>query len=113
MSHVMHAFAGVLSRVAGERLVPEAGSRKCVCCIQAVSYQPDTPEALTGLGLSYKELGKLQQAEQAFESVLRCQPDNALALGNIAGLYFDQGKLPQVRPPTRHRRLFPGWHRLP
>lgn len=67
--------------------------------VQAVSVQPDTPEALTGLGLSYKELGQLQQAEQAFESVLRYQPDNALALGNIAGLYFDQGKLPQVASP--------------
>lgn len=68
-------------------------------CVQAVSIQPDTPEALTGLGLSFKELGQLQQAEQAFESVLRYQPDNALALGNIAGLYFDQGKLAQVCPP--------------
>ena len=65
--------------------------------MQAVAIQPDMLEALTGLGLSYKELGSLKQAEEAFEAVLCLQPDNALALGNLAGLYFDQGKLTQVR----------------
>lgn len=62
-----------------------------------MAIQPDMLEALIGLGLSYKELGSLKQAEEAFEAVLRLQPGNALALGNIAGLYFDQGKMPQVR----------------
>ena len=50
-------------------------------------------EALTGLGLSYKELGRLPDAQAAFEAALRLQPHNALALGNLAGLYFEQGKL--------------------
>jgi Flp pilus assembly protein TadD len=68
------------------------------CVLQAVAMQPDMLEALTGLGLSCKELGSLKQAEEAFEAVLRLQPDNALALGNLAGLYFDQGKLSQVQP---------------
>ena len=31
--------------------------------------------------------------QDAFRGVLRVQPDNALALGNLAGVFFDQGKL--------------------
>jgi protein O-GlcNAc transferase len=50
-------------------------------------------EALTGLGLCYKERGQLAEAQDAFQAVLRLQPDNALALGNLAGVFFDLVKL--------------------
>ena len=81
-------------------------------CMQAVAIQPDLLEALTGLGLSYKELGSLAQAEEAFEAVLRLQPDNALALGNLAGLYFDQGELSQVRHSMSARCRAVAWNLL-
>ena len=44
----------------------------------------DCAEAFTGLGLCLKE------AEASFESVVHLQPDSALGLGNVAGLYYDQ-----------------------
>jgi protein O-GlcNAc transferase len=61
--------------------------------VQAVRLDDASLEALTGLGLCCKELGCLTEAQAAFKSALRVQPGNALALGNLAGLYFDQGKL--------------------
>jgi protein O-GlcNAc transferase len=61
--------------------------------MQAVKHDPALLDALTGLGLSYKELGHLSKSQSAFTAALQVQPGNALALGNLAGLYFDQGKL--------------------
>ena len=58
--------------------------------MEAVTARPDYAEAFTGLGLSLKELGRLKEAEASFESVVHLQPDSALGLGNVAGLYYDQ-----------------------
>jgi Flp pilus assembly protein TadD len=61
--------------------------------MQAIAFAPTSIEALTGLGLSHKEVGNLKESEDAFQRVLQLQPENALAFGNLAGLHFDQGHL--------------------
>ena len=65
--------------------------------LQALTHEADNAEALTGLGLSYKALGQLDEAQQAFSAVLRTSPGNALAIGNLAGALFDQGAPPLLR----------------
>jgi hypothetical protein len=61
--------------------------------MQAVKQDTVPLDALTGLGLSNKELGHLSKSQSAFKASLRVQPGNTLALGNFEGLYFDQGIL--------------------
>lgn len=52
---------------------------------EAVRLKPTYMEALTGLGVSLKELKRQPEAEACFRSVVQLRPSCALSLGNLAG----------------------------
>ncbi len=53
--------------------------------------------ALFGVGLALIQLERLQEAETTFTELLRRQPDNWQALGNLAGVYERTGRLQLAR----------------
>ena len=58
--------------------------------VGGLRLQQDCVDAHTGLGVSLRELGRRAEAEAAFEAVVALRPTCALALGNLAGMYYDQ-----------------------
>lgn len=73
---------------------------------EALRLQASCADAHTGLGASLRELGRRGEAEAAFEAVVALRPGCALALGNLAGMYYDQvGRL----RPERRRPAPPAW----
>jgi hypothetical protein len=59
-----------------------------------VRLQPGSADAHTGLGVALRDLGRRAEAEAAFAAVVALRPNCALALGNLAGMYYDQVRLP-------------------
>lgn len=57
---------------------------------EAVRLAPSNADAHTGLGACLREVGRHSEAEQELEVVARLHPGCALALGNLAGVYYDQ-----------------------
>ncbi|MDE3136532.1 MAG: protein kinase [Acidobacteriota bacterium] len=49
------------------------------------------------LGLIYNNLGKTQMARQQLESALRLDPDNLLAIGNLASGYAMEGRFAEAK----------------
>jgi tetratricopeptide (TPR) repeat protein len=78
---------------------------------------PESPLAWNGLGMSYVDAGRFDEAAGAFLQALSRDPDYELALNNIGALYNSQGKLPEARPYLlKATELFPeninGWMNL-
>jgi tetratricopeptide (TPR) repeat protein len=58
---------------------------------QAVSIDPQFPEAQNNLGVVFEGLGRIDDARAAFERTLEISPDYALAHRNLAGILQRQG----------------------
>lgn len=63
---------------------------------QALSINPDMPEAHNLLGTALSQKGDSAGAEAAFHSALRAQPDFAMAHNNLANLLARSGDLRQA-----------------
>jgi tetratricopeptide (TPR) repeat protein len=59
---------------------------------------PGSPLAWNGLGMSYVEAGRSDEAAAAFLKALSIDPDYELALNNIGALYNTRGKISEARP---------------
>ncbi len=57
---------------------------------QLLKINPKDVQALKALGVTYHWLGELEEAEKAFEKVLKLDPDNADALNNLRLVKEDQ-----------------------
>jgi protein O-GlcNAc transferase len=70
----------------------EAGdcTQAAACYQEAVRLQPRNADALTGLGVALRDLGRREEAEAALRAVVALRPQCALALGNLAGMCYDQ-----------------------
>ncbi len=53
---------------------------------------PGDVQVLQFLGNTYQNTGKLAQAQAAYEEVIVADPDNAVALNNLAGIYLAAGQ---------------------
>jgi protein O-GlcNAc transferase len=65
-------------------------TQAAACYQEALRLQPHNADAHTGLGAALKELGRRSEAEAEFSAVVALRPKCALALGNLAGVYYDQ-----------------------
>jgi protein O-GlcNAc transferase len=65
-------------------------TQAAACYQEALRLQPHNADAHTGLGAALKELGRRSEAEAEFAAVVALRPKCALALGNLAGVYYDQ-----------------------
>lgn len=54
--------------------------------------QPALADAHAGLGAALKEAGHKAEAEAALATVVRLRPRCPLALGSLAGAYYEAGK---------------------
>jgi Flp pilus assembly protein TadD len=69
---------------------------------------PSSPLAWNGLGMSYVDAGRSDEAADAFLKALSLDPDYRLALNNIGALYNSRGNLSEARPfLLRVVKLFP------
>ena len=59
---------------------------------------PSSPLAWNGLGMSYVDAGRTDEAIDAFLKALSLDPDYKLALNNIGALYNNRGKISEARP---------------
>jgi tetratricopeptide (TPR) repeat protein len=59
---------------------------------------PSSPLAWNGLGMSYVDAGRSDEAAAAFLKALSIDPDYELALNNIGALYNSRGKILEARP---------------
>ena len=57
---------------------------------EALRLAPRCADAHTGLGMCHKEQGRLAEAEACFGAVVALRPGCALALGNLAGVCYDE-----------------------
>lgn len=57
---------------------------------EALRLRAGDVEARTGLGAALRDAGRHAEAERELEAVARARPGCALALGNLAGAYYDQ-----------------------
>lgn len=55
---------------------------------EAVKFRPSYADAYTGMGVSFKELGRKNDAVTCLQQVVRLRPTCALSLGNLAGTPF-------------------------
>lgn len=70
---------------------------------------PGSTFALNGLGMSYLDAGRFDEAEDVFLKTLILDPDYQFALVNIGALYNSKGKLTEARPYLlKVVELFPG-----
>ena len=58
---------------------------------QALSLEPQNPNAYNNLGSTLLALERLDDAEQAFQTTIALEPDNSTALSNLALLSFLRG----------------------
>jgi tetratricopeptide (TPR) repeat protein len=69
---------------------------------------PTSPLGWSGLGMSYYDAKRPEEALQAYLQALAIDPNHRLALGNVGGLYNEMGKLDLARPYLiRAVQLFP------
>ena len=59
---------------------------------------PASTLALNGLGMSYLDAGRPDEAAGVFLKALSIDPDDKFALGNIGALYNSRGKISEARP---------------
>ena len=59
---------------------------------QALSLAPLNPDAYNNLGATLLPLGRLDEAEQAFETTLALKPNNYMALSNLGSLSHSRGE---------------------
>ena len=52
---------------------------------EAVRLRSNYADAVTGMGVSLKELGRKEEAVACLQQVVRLRPHCALSLGNLAG----------------------------
>jgi tetratricopeptide (TPR) repeat protein len=64
----------------------------------ATRKTPGSPLAWNGLGMSYVNAGRPDEAAAAFLRALSIDPDYKLALNNIGALYNSRGKISEARP---------------
>jgi len=64
----------------------------------ATRKTPGSPLAWNGLGMSYVEAGRPDEAAAAFLKALAIDPDYKLSLNNIGALYNSRGKILEARP---------------
>lgn len=51
---------------------------------------PDSPDALTNLGAAFLQLGKVEEAIAAFQTILTLDPAHVIAHSNLGALYLEQ-----------------------
>lgn len=64
------------------------------CYREALRLQPGNADAHTGLGVALREGGHPAEAEASFRAVVTLRPRCPLALGNLAGMCYDQVRAP-------------------
>ncbi|MBM5575405.1 tetratricopeptide repeat protein [Deefgea sp. CFH1-16] len=57
----------------------------------ALECQPDYFEAHNGLGIIYREMGRLEQARAVFTAALENHPESADLYANLANVFKDMG----------------------
>jgi tetratricopeptide (TPR) repeat protein len=67
----------------------------------AVEQDPAFMSAANTLGVIYRRLGHLAEAEQVLEHVMAREPQNTHALSNLALVYTDQGRMADAEAATR------------
>ena len=76
--------------------------------MDVTSKTPGSPLAWNGLGMSYIDAGRFDEAASAFLKSLAMDPDYELALNNIGALYNSRGKITEARPfLLKATELFP------
>jgi Flp pilus assembly protein TadD len=76
--------------------------------MDTTSKTPSSTLAWNGLGMSYVDAGRFDEAADAFLKALSIDPDYELALNNIGALYNSRGKILEARPfLLRVIELFP------
>jgi Flp pilus assembly protein TadD len=74
----------------------------------AASKAPGSPLAWNGLGMSYIDAERFDDASGAFLKALSIDPDYELALNNIGALYNSRGNITEARPfLLKATELFP------
>lgn len=58
---------------------------------KAAQLRPGDPKPILALGVLYDGMGRPEEAQRAYEQVLKLQPDNPVALNNLAYSKADQG----------------------
>jgi tetratricopeptide (TPR) repeat protein len=67
----------------------------------AITQDPAFLSAANTLGVVYRRMGHLAQAEEALRHVMAREPENTTALSNIALVYADQGRAAEASAVTR------------
>jgi len=62
----------------------------------ALSYDENNKDAFKGIGLSYKQLGKIQNAIIAFEKAVKLSPFDKNVRYELAGCYYQNNNLKQA-----------------
>ena len=75
---------------------------KSIDCYQKfLSQIPDCAEALNNLGLAYKGLGKMREAETSFKKAIQVRPRYAAAFNNLGNLFVFQNRFAEAETSFR------------
>lgn len=66
------------------------------CYQKFLNQIPDCAEAMNNLGLAYKGLGKMRDAEASFKKALQIRPRYAAAFNNLGNLFVLQNRLAEA-----------------
>jgi tetratricopeptide (TPR) repeat protein len=67
----------------------------------AITQDPAFLSAVNTLGVVYRRMGHLAQAEEALQHVMAREPQNTTVLSNLALVYADQGRAAEAAAATR------------
>jgi len=68
---------------------------------QVIALKPDYAEAHNNLGVTFKELGRLDEAEASLRQVIALKPDYADAHGNLGNTLKEMGRLGEAEASLR------------
>lgn len=60
-------------------------------------YDPKNPEVNYGLGLSYRALGKIKEAEEFLKNAIKLSPSNVKYKLALADFYYEEGKIEECK----------------
>ncbi len=60
-------------------------------------YDPKNPEVNYGLGLSYRALGKIKEAEEFLKNAIKLLPSNVKYKLSLADFYYEKGKFEECK----------------
>ncbi len=70
---------------------------KALACIQNDTLKQLEPEILLRLGFLYQKINKFDESIGYYKTLLKINPNNSIALWNLAEMYYNQNKIPPAK----------------